>query len=90
MRRCVRAYLMEERTILHHIGELVEEEHRLRSAMQNAQLDSEDERARLRVLEHSLDQCWDVLRRRRAASDYARDPDSVEPRPVDEVEGYLQ
>jgi hypothetical protein len=45
---------------------------------------------RLRSLEEELDQCWDLLRRRRAARSNHQDPDAVDPRPVPEVESYLQ
>jgi Protein of unknown function (DUF2630) len=81
---------MDEKTIMGHIDELVDEEHRLRTAVQNGTLASEDERARLRTVEEALDQCWDLLRRRRSASDNGSNPDTVAARPVSEVEGYLQ
>lgn len=81
---------MDESSILARIDELVEEEHRLRQAVQRGVLTSDDERSRLRSLEEELDQCWDLLRRRRAARDNRQDPDAVDPRPVPEVESYLQ
>jgi hypothetical protein len=81
---------MDETTILHTINQLVDEEHRLRSAAQVGEITSEDERARLRVLEESLDQCWDLLRRRRAAQANRESPDDIAARPISEVEGYLQ
>jgi hypothetical protein len=81
---------MDEKSILNTIGDLVEEEHRLRSAVQAGSMTSDDERGRLRAIEESLDQCWDMLRRRRAARDNSGNPDAVEARPVAEVEGYLQ
>jgi hypothetical protein len=81
---------MDEKTILGHIDELVAEEHRLRAAVQHGDLASDDERARLRVVEESLDQAWDLLRRRRSAKENGQNPDEVTERPVPEVEGYLQ
>jgi hypothetical protein len=81
---------MDEKSILGRIGELVDEEHRLRAAVQAGTLGSDEERARLQRLEESLDQCWDLLRRRRAARTNGADGDSVQPREVAEVEGYLQ
>lgn len=81
---------MDEKTLLARIGDLVEEEHSLRSAVQAGSMDSEDERSRLRQVEEALDQCWDLLRRRRAAQDNHQNPDAVENRNVQEVEGYLQ
>lgn len=81
---------MDEKPILHRIEDLVEEEHRLRRAVQSGTLSSDDERARLRDVEVSLDQCWDLLRRRRAARDTGGDPAAVTERPAGEVESYLQ
>jgi hypothetical protein len=81
---------MDEKAILRTISQLVDEEHTLRTSAQRGTITSEEERDRLRSLEESLDQCWDLLRRRRAAGTTRQDPDTVEPRPVSEVEGYLQ
>lgn len=81
---------MDDRLILHRIGELVEEERELRSRAQKGQITSDEERARLAELEIALDQSWDLLRRRRAAREFGVDPDAAEERPPGEVEGYLQ
>jgi hypothetical protein len=81
---------MDEKTILGRIGELVDEEHRLRTAVQRGDLASDDERGRLRAVEEELDQCWDLLRRRRAARAGGVDPDTLATRSVPEVESYLQ
>jgi Protein of unknown function (DUF2630) len=81
---------MDEKSILDTINGLVDEEHQLRTAAQHGEITSDEERTRLRALEESLDQCWDLLRRRRAALAKGEDPDSVETRPIPEVEGYLQ
>jgi hypothetical protein len=81
---------MEDTTILSEIHKLVEEEHQLRSQVQKGQISSDDERTRLREVEESLDQCWDLLRRRRAAREAGQDPETAATRPKSEVEGYLQ
>jgi hypothetical protein len=81
---------MNEESIRERIASLVDEEHRLRTQVQAGQISTDEEGARLRDLEQALDQCWDLLRRRRAARGLGEDPDSVTPRPVSEVEGYLQ
>ncbi len=81
---------MDERTILDRIGDLVDEEHRLRAGAQSGDLASDEEQARLTTIEQALDQCWDLLRRRRAAQANQEDPDKVTPRSTGEVEGYLQ
>jgi len=75
--------------ILSQVDDLVAEEHQLRSQATGHGLD-EDGRARLRSLEERLDQCWDLLRQRRARVDAGEDPGAAEVRPAGEVEGYLQ
>lgn len=75
--------------ILRTIDTLVAEEHLLREQAPGKGL-SPAERARLQDLEQRLDQCWDLLRRRRAGADSGEDPERVEPRPVAEVESYEQ
>lgn len=81
---------MDDKEILHRITALVEEEHQLRARRLANEVGSEEEAARLRDLEESLDQCWDLLRRRRAARDAGADPDGVEARPRQQVEEYRQ
>ena len=77
---------MNEQEILQQIDALVDEEHRLRSA----DTDPAERRERLQQVEQTLDQCWDLLRQRRARLEAGQDPEDVKTRPVDEVEGYLQ
>jgi hypothetical protein len=81
---------MDEKDILARIDEYVGEEQRLRERYQRDELDREEEHRRLERLEVALDQCWDLLRRRRARLEAGEDPDDAEVRPPDEVEGYLQ
>ncbi|MBT2587044.1 DUF2630 family protein [Arthrobacter sp. ISL-95] len=80
---------MDEQDLLERIQSLVEEEHRLRDAAGSAD-DGGDSTARLARLEAQLDQCWDLLRQRRAKKDAGENPDEAEPRPISEVEGYRQ
>ena len=77
---------MQDRDVLGEIGKLVEEEHQLRRSGAG----SDEERARLAALEAQLDQCWDLLRRRRAREDSGQDPNVERTRPRNEVESYLQ
>ena len=81
---------MDDKTVLSRIHGLVDEEHRLRRQLSRGEISGEDERARLIELEEALDQCWDLLRRRRAARAAGNDPDGAATQPVAEVEGYLQ
>jgi hypothetical protein len=71
------------------IEDLVEEEHELweREASGSA---TEDDRRRLAELKVSLDQCWDLLRQRRALSEAGLDPDAARARPTEVVEDYEQ
>ena len=57
------------------INHLVDEEHHLRGRAGGV---SDEERDRLAALEVQLDQCWDLLRRRRARRRAGEDPDEVE------------
>jgi hypothetical protein len=80
---------MDDRQVLDRIGALVEEEHTLESQAIGEGLD-QHEQARLRDVEVQLDQCWDLLRQRRARRDAGQDPDTAQVRPEGTVEGYLQ
>jgi hypothetical protein len=80
---------MDDKTVLSRINGLVDEEHTLREQLRRGEISGDAERARLNELEVSLDQCWDLLRRRRALSEYGEDPSEAKVRPADEVEGYL-
>ena len=81
---------MDDKQILGHIDELIQTEHELRKQVADGKLASDDERAQLRQVEESLDQCWDLLRQRRARREFGEDPGETGPRPAPEVEGYLQ
>jgi hypothetical protein len=81
---------MDDKSLLAHISELVNEEHQLRTDLQTGKISETEERTRLRALEEQLDQLWDLLRRRRAAKEAGIAPDDVDSRPIDEVEHYLQ
>lgn len=81
---------MDDKSVLHRINELVDEERELRTRLGRGQISADEEHARLREVEDSLDQCWDLLRRRRAAREFGNDPDVEQTRPSGEVEGYLQ
>ena len=77
---------MDEKDILSRIHALVDEEHALRGGTDH----TDGQRARMQELEVQLDQCWDLLRQRRAKRQYGEDPDEAEPRPETQVESYLQ
>jgi hypothetical protein len=74
---------------LTHIHDLVAEEKALRAQLQHGDISASEEHERLRRVEIELDQCWDLLRQRRALRETGGDPDAAKVRPPGEVEGYL-
>ena len=81
---------MDEKEILGHIDELIQTEHELRARLAAGELSTDEEHAQLRSAEQALDQCWDLLRQRRARREFGEDPEESAARPVSEVEGYMQ
>jgi hypothetical protein len=81
---------MDDAEVLQRINQLVEEEHRLREHAAGGRPLSDDDTTRLAALEVGLDQCWDLLRQRRARREYGQDPDEAAPRDPSVVERYLQ
>jgi hypothetical protein len=77
---------IEDQPVLNHIQRLVEEEHRLHELRAHPKAD----RKRLAQVRVELDQCWDLLRQRRALRDVGLDPDEAEVRPPEVVENYEQ
>jgi len=73
-----------DKSVLNHIERLVTEEKELytKSDMSDAQ------RTRLTTINVELDQCWDLLRQRRALREFGRDPDEADLRPPKVVENY--
>jgi Protein of unknown function (DUF2630) len=79
----------KDQDILAQVNKLVGEEQELRAKLQQGEIDESEEHQRLRALEVALDQCWDLLRQRRALRETGGDPREARVRPADEVEGYL-
>lgn len=80
---------MQDRDILTHIQQLVEEEHALLNRGPRQDLSAE-EHAHLNALEVSLDQAWDLLRQRRAKREFGGDPDDANVRDASTVERFQQ
>jgi len=74
---------MSDKTILEHISALVDEENKLRSA---GSLVADG--TRLKDVQEQLDQCWDLLRQRRAKREFGQDPDTAQVRDAGTVESY--
>lgn len=82
--------MADDRDIIRHIDQLVDEEHALERAHGEGRSLSAEERARLQALEVQLDQLWDLLRQRRARRAAGLDPDGAQERDPSTVEGYRQ
>lgn len=75
-----------DQSLLNHINGLVNEEERLYRQSELAVAD----RDRLEQLKVELDQCWDLLRQRRALREFGQDAGKAKVRPADIVENYEQ
>lgn len=73
---------MSDKSILDHINQLIDEEHKLRDG------GGQEATVRLKRVEEELDQCWDLLRQRRARREFGQDPEGAQPRDVGTVENY--
>jgi hypothetical protein len=78
---------MDDENVLERINQLAQEEHELFGRDSRAELTAEDQR-RLKRIEVTLDQCWDLLRQRRARRSAGLDPDDAAVRDERTVEGY--
>jgi hypothetical protein len=76
----------KDQSVLGHINQLVAEEERLygKSSL------NEDDQQRISELKVELDQCWDLLRQRRALREFGEDPDKAKVRSPKTVENYEQ
>jgi hypothetical protein len=75
---------MTDSSVFAHIERLTAEEHAL---FERASLD-EAEHKRLAALQLELDQCWDLLRQRRALREFGEDPSNAKLRPPEVVKRY--
>jgi hypothetical protein len=73
---------VDDRDLINRITELVAEEQKLQG--------TDHDPARVRELEVTLDQLWDLLRQRRSQEEFGRDPSEAQPRDPKTVEGYIQ
>ena len=73
---------MTDDDLIQRIDDLVDEEHELERRAEPGRPLTEAEADRLSRLEVALDQCWDLLRQRRARRNAGLDPDDAEVRPA--------
>jgi hypothetical protein len=83
------AHRMDETQIHENIEKLVAEEHELYGRVGEGGLNA-DEHNRLESIKVSLDQCWDLLRQRRALRESGQDPKAARVRDPEIVERYEQ
>ena len=79
---------MDDEGIIERINQLAHEEHALFEKESEGQASASD-RERMKVLEVTLDQCWDLLHQRRARRDAGLDPEEARVRDEKTVEGYV-
>lgn len=80
---------MDDPQIHGAIDQMVAEEHELWER-ESAGTATDSDRQRLAALKVSLDQCWDLLRQRRARRDAGQSPEGAELRSPEVVERYQQ
>jgi hypothetical protein len=78
---------MDDKDLIDRINSLAREEHELFDKESRGEAGKTD-RERLRELEVTLDQCWDLLHQRRALRNAGLDPDEAKVRDENTVEGY--
>jgi hypothetical protein len=79
---------MEDSRVMGKIDELAREEHAL-FEKESKGTASDADRARLKHLQVTLDQCWDLLRQRRARRAAGQDPNEAKVRDEKIVENYI-
>ena len=75
-----------DQSVLNKIETLVHEEQHLCGQRQL----SDHDQSTSRKIQVELDQCWDLLRQRRARREFGQDPDGAKVRPASVVERYEQ
>jgi hypothetical protein len=75
----------KDQSVLTHIQRLAAEEHGLFEKESLA----DEERKRLSDIQVQLDQCWDLLRQRRALRETGGDPSQAHVRPPEVIKKYL-
>jgi hypothetical protein len=75
----------QDASVLAHIERLVAEEHRL---FEGGELPAEESK-RLAHVQVELDQCWDLLRQRRALREIGGEASQAHARPPEIVEKYI-
>ena len=80
---------MDDQSIIKTIGSLVDEEHAILNH-EGKEGPAPEHHARLAEIRVTLDQCWDLLRQRRAKREFGMNPDDAKVRDGKIVESYEQ
>jgi len=78
---------MADNKVIDRINELAREEHELFDRESRGTATDAD-REKLRRLQVTLDQCWDLLRQRRARREFGLNPEEAAVRDEKTVKGY--
>jgi hypothetical protein len=81
--------MTEPRGVAGVIGKIVALVHEEQHLYSRGELD-DGSKVRLEKIQVELDQCWDLLRQRRALREFGDDPDQAKVRPASIVEKYEQ
>jgi hypothetical protein len=81
---------VQDDEIVHRISELADREHEMRGRIRSGDGIDDEAREQLERLEVQLDQCWDLLRQRRARREFSDNPETAEVRDETVVERYQQ
>jgi hypothetical protein len=81
---------MADDDVLTNIQQLADEEHELYERHRTGTPLTDGEQRRMHELQLHLDQCWDLLRQRRARREFGDEPSRAHARDESTVEGYQQ
>jgi hypothetical protein len=81
--------VMADEDLFGRVSALTDEEHALRRRESDGEA-TDGDRQRLADIEVQLDQCWDLLRQRRARREFGQDEREAHVRDASTVEGYQQ
>jgi Protein of unknown function (DUF2630) len=80
--------VVDDQDIIDRINQLAHEEHELFERESEGEVSAED-KERMKRIEVTLDQCWDLLHQRRARRNAGLDPGDAQVRDERTVEGYV-
>jgi hypothetical protein len=79
---------MDDKKVTAHIDRLAREEHEL-FEREASGMASDADKEKLKRIQDTLDQCWDLLRQRRAKREFGQDPEEARVRDPKTIKGYL-